>query len=140
MGPFSMLDAGNWGGVSYNVEAVSNSTVTGFRFNPNNRTISFNVTGRGGVAGFCRVAIPRGLMWVDNQDEWTVIVGGTLTSRIIIEANNFTYIYFTYSHSTKKVEIQSTHAVPESFLTPIIALCVMSAFVLLILKKKRKPT
>jgi parallel beta-helix repeat protein len=114
MGPFHSFNAGTWGGVSFNVDIVSNSTITNFSFSPDDKALYFDVEGENDTKGFCRVAIPTGLMWCDNINEWTLTVGGTLTEAdMIIEQGNYTYIYFTYSHSTTTIKIKSTYAVPE---------------------------
>jgi hypothetical protein len=38
------------------------SAPTNFNFDPDNRTLSFDVTGQNGTKGFCRVTIPKGFM------------------------------------------------------------------------------
>jgi hypothetical protein len=56
MAPLSTFDAGTWNGVAYNVDVVSNSSVSGFQFNPSEGPLlRFNVTGQDGTAGFCRL-------------------------------------------------------------------------------------
>ncbi|MGQ9680630.1 MAG: hypothetical protein ACUVV4_07715 [Candidatus Bathyarchaeia archaeon] len=54
MGPFNAFNADVWNNVAYNVDAVSNSTVSGFQFNPDNALLKFNVSGVEGTRGFCR--------------------------------------------------------------------------------------
>jgi hypothetical protein len=65
MAPVSVLDAGIWNGTSYSVDIVSNSTISGFIFDPvsTGPYISFTVTGNAGTLGFCRVAISENLLW-----------------------------------------------------------------------------
>ena len=50
-------------GTSWTFWTHSNSTVSGFHFNPEEGPfLKFNVTGREGTVGFCRVAIPKNLL------------------------------------------------------------------------------
>jgi hypothetical protein len=121
------------------VDIVSKSTLTNFSFNPNNRTLSFDVTGQTGTSGFCRITIPKGFMWVDNQNEWIVKVGGTAVQRNVNETSGYTYIYFSYTHSTKTVQIQSSHAVPENLQSLLLAIFAVVTAMLIIFKKSRKP-
>jgi parallel beta-helix repeat protein len=117
MAPMNVFDAGIWNNKTYEVEVVSNSSVTNFSFNPSATpypTLSFDVEGGSGTVGFCRVAIPKGLMWCDNPDEWVLTIGGQPAQRTVLEDANYTYIYFLYGHSAKTVQIKSTHAVPET--------------------------
>ena len=72
----------------------------------------FNITGEDGTKGFCRVTIPKDLLWVQDG-QWSVLVGGEPVNYTIIPDENYTYLYFTYNHSTKTVEIQGTDVIPE---------------------------
>jgi parallel beta-helix repeat protein len=135
--PITIFDAGTWNNKTYNVDVVSNSTVTNFNFNPDNRTLSFDVEGENGTVGFCRVAIPIDLMWCNNHEEWVVIVNGNLTNRDITETSH-TYIYFTYTHSTKKVEIQSVYAVPEFAALVILPLFLIATPLTAIVYRRRQ--
>jgi hypothetical protein len=124
MAPLNAFYAGTWNGVAYNVDTVSNSSITDFNFNPSAKTLSFDVTGASGTVGFCRVIIPLPLMWCPNLEDWTVTVNGTLIeNRAVLTDANYTYIYFTYNHSTEPIHIQSTNVIPElqpSMLMPLL--------------------
>ena len=140
MGPFVEFNAGTWNGTQYSVDIVSNSTLANFNFNATSKTIMFDVEGQSGTTGFCRVDIPKSLLWSDNKDKWTVIVGGVLASPNVIENGNYTYIYFSYTHSTHEVKITGTNAVPEfpsALATTLII--VTTLFATILLAKKRKP-
>lgn len=138
--PITIFDTGTWNGVAYNVNVVSNSTVSGFQFNPSEGALlRFNVTGEDGTSGFCRVTIPKDLLWV--EDGWTIFVGGEpITDYTIIPDENYTYLYFTYNHSTKTVEIQGTHVIPEFPSTIILPLFILTTLILTILLKKKRKT
>jgi len=110
MGPLNKFAVGTISGTPYEVDIVSNSSITNFSYDAANRRLTFDVTGESGTAGFSRVTIPKNLMWCDDLNEWIITVGGTLTVRTIIESGDYTYIYFIYTHSMKTVKIHSTHA------------------------------
>ncbi|MEM4713540.1 MAG: NosD domain-containing protein [Candidatus Bathyarchaeia archaeon] len=136
--PFRTFDAGVWNGISYNVDIVSNSSVSGFQFNVDQKSICFNVTGDNGTVGFCRVTIPNDLLWVD--DGWTITVGDqSITDYTLISDENFTYLYFTYNQSTQTVTIQGTHILPEyPLIALLILLLTMSTLTAIMNNKTRK--
>ncbi|MEM3579791.1 MAG: NosD domain-containing protein [Candidatus Bathyarchaeia archaeon] len=138
MAPFNKFDAGIWNSVAYNVEVISNSTVSSFYFNPDGGAfLRFNVTGDYGTMGFCRVTIPKSLMWV--EDGWTITIGDQpITNYLEFEDENFTYLYFTYNHSTKTVTIQGTHVIPEFPPSLILPLLMISPAALILSKRKLK--
>jgi parallel beta-helix repeat protein len=140
MGQFNTFDAGTWNGTAYNVDVVSNSTVSDFHFNPNEGAfLRFNVTGDDGASGFCRVTIPKSLLWV--EDGWTITVGDQpITDYTLIPDENYTYLYFTYNHSTQTVTIQGTHVIPEFPLTMILPLFMLTTLIAAILLKKKRKT
>lgn len=138
MGPFETFNAGAWNKRTYYVDIVSESNITNFSFNPTAKTLSFNVTGRSGAMGFCRVAIPLSLMSCANLEDWIVTVNGTMPiERSITTDANCTYIYFTYHHSTELIHVQSTNAVPE-FQSQIILILIVIATLLAAVVCKRK--
>lgn len=111
MAPITFFDAGTWEWVPFNVDVVSNSTVSDFSFNPESALIRFNVDGKIGTTGFCRVTIPKDLL--NAEGNWIVLVDRNSVSPKITEGTNNTYLYFTYKHSTKTVEIIGTDVIPE---------------------------
>ena len=142
MAPISIFDAGTWDSMTYNVNILSNSTVSDFYFNPEEGAfLRFNVTGENGTDGFCRVTIPNDLLWV--EDGWTITVGDQpITNYTIIPDANHAYLYFTYNHSTQTVMIQGTHVIPEfpsTIILPLFMLTTLIATVLLKKKRKTKP-
>jgi parallel beta-helix repeat protein len=133
MGPFHTFPAGPYNGITYYVNIVSNSTLSNFASgvsleNPAEKLLIFNVTGTSGTTGFCRVAIPLSLM----SREWTVTVNGTPTSYSTTADLNYTYIYFTYPHSTQTVMITGTSVIPEFqpyMLLPLLMITLLTATV-----------
>ena len=97
------------------------------------------MSGDDGTAGFCRVTIPKSLLWV--EDGWTVLVGGApITNYTMIPDENYTYLYFTYNHSTKTVQIQGTHVIPEFPSTMIPLLFILATLIVSVLLKKKRKT
>jgi parallel beta-helix repeat protein len=143
-GPFNTFLAGTWNETAHNVDVISNSTVSSFSFNSSAHppTLSFNIEGEQGTSGFCRVAIPKCILWCDNSNEWIITVSGeTMQQPGINEYGNYTYLYFEYIHSSKTVQILGTHAVPESISILVVPLFMtMSLFLLAIRHKNRKKT
>jgi len=105
---------------TYNVVTVSNSSISNFTFTtlaPGGE-ISFNATGLEDTKGFCNITIPKSLMW----GSFTVYVDGNPPLKLIQSSNaTHTSLYFTYWHSTRKIQVQSTEVIPE-FPTSIIPL------------------
>ena len=113
MGPLTEFDITCEGQI-YHVDVISNSTISEFHFTQSDKLVKFNVTGLNGIIGFCRVTIPKALMWCDDPAKWIVIVNGNSPTYFrVIDTANYTYLYFTYGHSAKEVSITSTHVVPE---------------------------
>jgi parallel beta-helix repeat protein len=136
MAPVSLFDAGTWNSVQYNVHVVSNSTISGFHFDPQEGAfLRFNVTGRNGTTGFCRVTIPKDLLWV--KDGWIVTVNDSPVDYTIVSDQNHTYMCFNYTHSTKTVKITGTHVIPE-FQSLLIIPLFMIATLLAVIAYGRK--
>jgi parallel beta-helix repeat protein len=137
MAPISTFDAGTWNEIEYFVDVVSNSTVSGFQFDVDQKNVSFNVTGDDGTAGFCRVTIPVDLLWVD--DGWTITVGDqSITDYRIIPDGGFAYLYFSYNHSTQTLIIQGTHVIPEFPTNLILPLFIATTLAVAIIYRKKQ--
>jgi parallel beta-helix repeat protein len=135
--PFKFFEAGVWDGTAYNVDVLSNSTVSDFKFDVDNKSISLKVTGDNGTVGFCRVAIPKSLLWADNG--WTIFVDNQpITDYTKFEDENYTYLYFTYTHSTKTVTIKGTHVIPEFHSTIILTIFMLTTTVLVALTRNKR--
>jgi len=137
MATFTTFEAGTWNRATYKVDTVSNSTVYDFHFNPNlnKPCINFTVTGENETIGFCRVTIPKHLLWV--EDGWTIFVDDKIiTDYAIIQDTNNVYLYFTYNHSNRVVKIIGTHAIPEFPSFTILSLAKIFTVLAIIIKKK----
>jgi len=106
MGTFSDFTI-TWEEQLHHITTICNSTISNFNFNVTynglEKAISFNVNGEDETTGFCRIRIPTALM----NDTFTVYVDGVNTTYTLLLRSNAThsYLYFTYTHSTKEVII-----------------------------------
>jgi parallel beta-helix repeat protein len=119
----------------FNVTVISNSTVTGFHAGillwPQGRFIWFNVRGRNGSTGFCRVSIPTDLM----EGTFTVYINGTEIPYHLLPCSNanVSYLYFNYTYSTEQVSIN----VPEFPSILILPLFMITSLLAVIIYRKR---
>ena len=134
MAPINIFDAGIWEWTPYNVFVFSNSTVSDFSFNPENTMIKFDVMGETGTIGFCNVTIPKGLL--NTEDNWAILVDGTSITQTIDEDATSTYLYFTYNHGIKTVEIKGTDAIPEFPSWAILPLLIASTLAVIVIRTK----
>jgi parallel beta-helix repeat protein len=117
MGPFSTFDAGVWNGTALSVDFTSNSTITHFQIDVDQRTVSFNVTASESTIGFCRATIPNIIvnnLWRNN---YTVLVDGKSWPFTSWNDTTSTYIYLNYDGTENQVVI-----VPELSSTLIFSL------------------
>jgi len=140
MAPIYAFDAGTWEWTHYFVDVVSDSTVSDFYFDPSEGPfLRFNVIAPDDASGFCRVTVPKGLLW--TPDVWTVKVDDQTVTPNIVEAGENTYFYFTYSHSTKTVEIRGKEAIPEfPMWAPILLMLIVLAVALAFYKRRLSKT
>jgi hypothetical protein len=123
---------------TYYVPIFTNSTVDNFAFDPNAKSISFNVTGTEGT-GFCNITIPKALL---RGEPWAVKIDGlTLSSQnfTVTENAEYAFIYLNYTHSEHKIEIVGTWVVaefPPNMIT--IALIIIGLIVTVIAIKQRR--
>jgi parallel beta-helix repeat protein len=141
--PITDFDAGFWNGETFNVDVVSNSTVLDFYFNPEEGAfLKFNVTGGNETFGFCRVAIPKDLLWVD--DGWTVLYGSYSLNYKTFPDENYTYLYFTYTNPSQNgfttVTINGTNAIPEFSSFIILPLFMIATLLAVIIYKRKHQT
>jgi hypothetical protein len=121
-----------------NVTVISNSTITDFLTPISLETlplpkviyVSFNVTGKQGSIGFCRVSIPAAVM----NGTFHVFVNGTEIPYTLLPCSNanVSYLYFTYKQSTEQVII-----IPE-FPSILILPLLMIATLLAVIVYRRK--
>jgi hypothetical protein len=96
---------------NYVITIQTNSTdIYNLQFNKSAKKISFDVSGPESTIGYCNVSIPNTLM----QAPFNVMVNGQQTPFNMVENSMFQYIYFTYSHSCKTVQISSQTLLSDS--------------------------
>lgn len=99
--------------------------------------MQFNVEGETETTGFSNVTIPKDLL--NAEDNWAVLVEGVSVTPTVNEDETSTYIYFTYSHSSKTVEIIGTTAIPEfPFWTLLLIALVAVVAITFVYKHKMK--
>jgi parallel beta-helix repeat protein len=109
MGMFSDFNITK-GEETYNVTAISNSTISSFGFQigteTGNKMIYFTSTGKVGMVVFCRVKIPTALM----DYPYIMVVGGEeiTPTTLNISSEAYAYLYFTYPNRNQTVTITSS--------------------------------
>lgn len=142
IGPISFFDAGTWNGTSYSVHVISNSTLSGFYFNPTSGTfILFYVACEPDTSSYCRVEIPKNLLWV--EDGWDVYYGSTKLNCTAVEDNANTYVYFPYTNTFQNpapspITINGTQAVPEFPLFLVLLFFMIATLLGVMAYRKRK--
>jgi parallel beta-helix repeat protein len=133
--PISEFDAGTWNGIAYNVDIVSNSTLSDFYFSPDEGPfLKFNVTGDDGTSGFCRVTIPNVVVQDLWQGNYAVLLNGeSWPFRNWTDATN-TYIYINYTHSEHEIIIIPEF--PSTIILPLVM--ILSTIAIVFAKKKRR--
>ncbi|MBS7632900.1 right-handed parallel beta-helix repeat-containing protein [Candidatus Bathyarchaeota archaeon] len=112
-GAIYTFNVGEWNGTTYHVQIISNSTISGFSFDPDEGAyIRFNVTEPFGLAGFCRVIVPKQLLWALN-DQWIITIDDQQIQPAITSSTDSTYLYFTYSQFSGTILIEGTGVISE---------------------------
>ena len=107
--------------LQFKISIYCNSTVgtairgVSFLFSQQERQIRFNVTGPSNTTGFCNVTIPKQLLNCTNLAEWEVRLDGVPMSfpnfPTPTDNETHTFVYFTYNHSTRKVQVNGTNVI-----------------------------
>ena len=114
--PITLFDAGVWNNESLLVEIVSNSTVSNFRINATQKTITFNVTSET-TTGFSRITIPNIIVQDMWQGNYTVLVDEEQPSDVRNwTEEGYVYIYVTYPESNHEVTIVPEISTPAKLL------------------------
>ena len=121
MGIFSEFDWVSIAAPEQRIQTICNSTISNLIYN--GTAISFDVTGDNGTSGFCRIQIPKVLM----NSTFAVYVNGTEIAYALLPNSNenYTYLYFNYTHSTEQVivipEFPSFIILPLFFIAALLA-------------------
>jgi len=118
-----------WEEKTYPVATFSNSTITSFNFSQSLKQISFNAAGTDGTTGFCNVTIPKVLL----DGSFSVLINEMQISYTLAQNITHSFIYFSYSHTTKQVEIVGTRVIGElpvgGVCTPIDRLAISASYI-----------
>jgi nitrous oxidase accessory protein NosD len=111
----------------HRIQTVCNSTVSGFQFN--GTAVCFNISGKDGEVGFCRICVPTVLV----NGTYRVLINGSEVPYALLPCSNSShgYLYFTYSLSTQEVVI-----IPEYSLTSILLLMILVMAVIVFARRK----
>lgn len=136
--PLNVYDVAVLNNVDYTIDVQSNSTVSGFKFNgPSQTSVSFEVTGPDGTSGFCRVTIPKQVLWTGGG-QWILLVNGTQVPCDVKEDADYTYFSFNYLHSTETVQIIGSGVVPEFPSSMILAMSMMLVLIVVLHSRKTR--
>jgi len=100
-------------GLPYHTAVRCNSTVASFTFTYSLAQISFNVTGPDKAVSFCNVTIDKSLL----DGNFMVLVDRVSRSYILTQNITHASLYFTFSHSTRRIQIRGTKVVGNTIPT-----------------------
>jgi parallel beta-helix repeat protein len=96
-----------WKGTTYHTIVRSNSTVASFNFTYSLAQIIFNITGPQNTVSFCNVTIDKSLL----DGNFAILVNRVSRSYVSTQNSTHTSLYFTFSHSTPKIQIKGTKVI-----------------------------
>ncbi len=131
--PPTVFDAGTWEGISYNVDVMSNSLVSDFKFNSEEKLIQFIIESENEASGFCRVTVPKTMLSTD--DNWVVLLDGDPIASTINQDVKNSYIYFTFANITASVEIIGTNAISEFPELMLMALFLTLSLIIILIRR-----
>ena len=88
---------------SYQVHVDTNSTISGFMFDPDGNRINLTIEGASGTSGVLNVTIPKALVPAGYGFE--VLIDNQATSYTLTEDTNNYYVAVSYHHSTHTIII-----------------------------------
>jgi hypothetical protein len=118
-------------GTDYGLHIATNSTLSDFNLDQEQKTISFSVDGREGTFGAIDIEISKVL-----DGPYSVIIDGQPTedvSLVVDRTTNVTFMTVGYSHSVHEITIIGTNVVPEfplSIVVVVFASVVAAGFIL----------
>jgi hypothetical protein len=124
----------DWQNQTYKIVAISNSSLSDFRFDPPMKQISFNASGISGTGVYSQVYIPKTLL----QGPFSIFIDSQQITPTETENTTQSSINFTYTHNSDTIKILGTTIVSEfpSFL--VLPTFVMTTLLAAILLKQRK--
>jgi parallel beta-helix repeat protein len=132
MGMFSSFNTS----LGYYVDVISNSTIENFQFFESNSTIKMHVSNItvSQTYDFCRIRIPTGLM----NGTYNVFVNEIEVPHTLLSCSNstYSYLYFTYNHSTEEVIIITEF---PTWISTLLILLILTVAII-ICKRARNPS
>ncbi|MEM4713767.1 MAG: NosD domain-containing protein [Candidatus Bathyarchaeia archaeon] len=125
-------------GENFEVEISTNSSLSSYAFNPEEKSLKLQLMGKEGTIGTCRISVPKRLLSCELPSTWTITLSNNgQLSYLALEDTEATYLYFTYSQSNSfEIEIRGTNAIPEFPLRTLL-LILLTAVTSIILVSKR---
>ena len=144
MGLFTKFSI-SWEEETYHIYTVTNSILSDFYFNQESKLVGFRITGPSNIRGFCRVTIPKKLLWCDTMEQWMVLVNGEPISYAAVENSNQAFIYFGYNQNANWAQIKGIHTIsepseavgPRLFILIIIIVSILICILGIALHRKR---
>jgi len=103
--PFTPLSTITIGESMFNIEIISNSTISNLYINPGEGPfLKFDVSGPSGTKGFSTVTIPKTLLWTDRG--WIITVNGQAITNYLELSDEKTHTY-TSPTPTQQKQLQS---------------------------------
>lgn len=132
MGPTYVFNVGTLDGKAYALHIASNSSVTNFKLDILEKTVSFNVNGAEDTVGFCRITIPNIIIEHVWQHDYSILLNSEpWPFSQWADAKN-TCIYISYKHPEHKISI-----VFEFPSTIVLSAYIILAMLTAVLAKKR---
>lgn len=125
-------------GENFEVEISTNSSLSSYAFNLDEKSLKLHLMGKEGTIGTCRISIPKRLLSCELSSTWTITLSNNgQLSYLALEDTEATYLYFTYSQSNSfEIEIRGTNAIPE-FPLKTLLIILLAAVTLMTLVLKR---
>lgn len=120
-----------------NVTILSNSTLSDFTFNKEQKQISFKLSGEAGTLGYCNISIPNNLL---ELSPWFITIDEKLQEYTSNQNSTHTNLCFNYSHlNNLQVGIIGGGIIPEFPIYLVLLLFVITTlFAITISKNVRK--
>lgn len=123
----------------FHIGISTNSTINSISLNKEEKTLILNLTVNENANGFCRISIPKKLLFCDSLEDWNITNGDKTLESLVLDDENYTYMYFSCEHTSAEeiVFIKGTYAVSEVSLVIAIIFMSISSFIFVFRKMKR---
>jgi len=118
------------------VQVETNSTLLDMQFSQPDKAIFLTVSGAYGTSGFVIAVIPISLLGA-QEGNWTVLIDDSPVMPLIGGNSTHSFIYVSYTHSTRVIGIYGTEAIPEYSIIVIFPVIFLMGTVIVGRSKKR---